>query len=40
MDKYGSPDACSYDLLIHGCAASGRLEDAMNVFDEMLKRGL
>lgn len=40
MEIYVSPDACSYDLLIHGCVASGRLEDAMNVFDEMLIRGL
>ncbi|KDO38409.1 hypothetical protein CISIN_1g038490mg, partial [Citrus sinensis] len=40
MEKYVSPDACSYNILIHGCVVSRRLEDAWKVFDEMVKRRL
>ncbi|KAH9779100.1 putative pentatricopeptide repeat-containing protein [Citrus sinensis] len=40
MEKYVSPDACSYNILIHGCVVSRRLEDAWMVFDEMLKKRL
>ncbi|KAH9723201.1 putative pentatricopeptide repeat-containing protein [Citrus sinensis] len=40
MEKYFSPDACSYNILIHGCVVSRRLEDAWKLFEEMRKRRL
>ncbi|KAK9204202.1 hypothetical protein WN943_014460 [Citrus x changshan-huyou] len=40
MEKYVGPDACSYNILMHGCVVSRRLEDAWKVFDETLKRRL
>ena len=38
--KYGTPDACTYNILIKACCRSGRLEDARYVFDEMQRRGV
>ncbi|KAJ4726473.1 Pentatricopeptide repeat [Melia azedarach] len=40
MEKCVSPDACSYNILIHRCVVSGRLGHAWRVFGEMIKRGL
>ncbi|KAM3698244.1 hypothetical protein ACB098_06G174000 [Castanea mollissima] len=38
--KYGTPDTCTYNILIKACCRSGRLEDARYVFDEMRRRGV
>ncbi|ESQ30084.1 hypothetical protein EUTSA_v10011454mg [Eutrema salsugineum] len=38
IDKFGDPDACTYNILIHGCSLSGRFDDALMLFDEMVKR--
>ncbi|PVH61630.1 hypothetical protein PAHAL_3G081400 [Panicum hallii] len=34
------PDACTYNILIRAAAASGSLEHARHLFDEMLRRGI
>ncbi|KAF5478542.1 hypothetical protein F2P56_005092 [Juglans regia] len=38
--KDGTPDACTYNILIHACCRIGSLDDAWNVFDEMQRRGV
>ncbi|KAH8494370.1 hypothetical protein H0E87_020945 [Populus deltoides] len=40
IEKLGKADACTYNLLIRGFCASGRLDDASKVFDEMTNRGV
>ncbi|OEL34437.1 putative pentatricopeptide repeat-containing protein [Dichanthelium oligosanthes] len=34
------PDACTYNILMRAAAASGSLEHARHLFDEMLQRGI
>ncbi|CAA7016497.1 unnamed protein product [Microthlaspi erraticum] len=38
IDKFGKPDACTYNILIHGYSQSGCFDDALKLFDEMVKR--
>ncbi|KAB1216467.1 hypothetical protein CJ030_MR4G002240 [Morella rubra] len=40
IDKHGTPDACTYNILIHACCRIGSLDGAWNVFDEMQRRGV
>ncbi|XP_010462215.1 PREDICTED: putative pentatricopeptide repeat-containing protein At1g53330 [Camelina sativa] len=38
VGEFGKPDACTYNILINGCSQSGCLDDALKLFDEMVKR--
>ncbi|CAH8363234.1 unnamed protein product [Eruca vesicaria subsp. sativa] len=38
IDKYGKPDACTYNILINGYSQSGCFDDALKLFDEMVKK--
>ncbi|KAL6314523.1 hypothetical protein AAG906_026859 [Vitis piasezkii] len=38
IDKFATPDVCTYNILINACCLSGSLGDAWNVFDEMLRK--
>ncbi|CAD5315422.1 unnamed protein product [Arabidopsis thaliana] len=38
IDEFGKPDACTYNILIHGCSQSGCFDDALKLFDEMVKK--
>ncbi|XP_023523314.1 putative pentatricopeptide repeat-containing protein At1g53330 [Cucurbita pepo subsp. pepo] len=40
IGNYGSPDACTFNILIHAACLCGDLDDAWEVFDEMPKRGV
>ncbi|KAL2466767.1 putative Pentatricopeptide repeat-containing protein [Abeliophyllum distichum] len=40
IEKYGSPDACTYNILINARCVKGDVEGALNMFDEMLKIGV
>ncbi|KAM7280124.1 hypothetical protein ACFE04_007258 [Oxalis oulophora] len=40
IDKYGQPDVCTFNILIHCCLVMGCFDDAFNLFDEMCHRGL
>ncbi|GMY33580.1 putative pentatricopeptide repeat-containing protein At1g53330 [Fagus crenata] len=40
IHKYGTPDACTYNILIKACCRSGSFDDACNVFDEMRRKGV
>ncbi|CAI9787706.1 unnamed protein product [Fraxinus pennsylvanica] len=40
IEKYGSPDACTYNILINARRVKGDVEGALNMFDEMIKRGV
>ncbi|KAK6134977.1 hypothetical protein DH2020_031261 [Rehmannia glutinosa] len=40
IEKYASPDACTYNILINACCMGSDLERAWNVFDEMRRRGI
>ncbi|KAJ6333069.1 hypothetical protein OIU77_009016 [Salix suchowensis] len=40
IEKLGKADACTYNLLIRGFCASGRLDDAFKVIGEMTNRGV
>ncbi|XP_010535038.1 PREDICTED: putative pentatricopeptide repeat-containing protein At1g53330 [Tarenaya hassleriana] len=37
MEKFGNPDACTYNILINGCFRNGCCDDAWRLFDEMLR---
>ncbi|KAL0662055.1 hypothetical protein Bca4012_098892 [Brassica carinata] len=34
IDKYGKPDACTYNILINGYSQSGCFDDALKLFEE------
>ncbi|CAN7084310.1 unnamed protein product [Brassica oleracea var. botrytis] len=34
IDKYGKPDACTYNILISGYSQSGCFDDALKLFEE------
>ncbi|KAH0850572.1 hypothetical protein HID58_095410, partial [Brassica napus] len=38
IDKYGKPDACTYNILINGYSQSGCFDDALKLFEEMVKK--
>ncbi|KAF2571432.1 hypothetical protein F2Q70_00005745 [Brassica cretica] len=38
IDKYGKPEACIYNILINGYSQSGCFDDALKLFDEMVKK--
>ncbi|KAF2609830.1 hypothetical protein F2Q70_00013813 [Brassica cretica] len=38
VDEYGEPDACTYNILINGFSQSGRFDEALKLFDEMVKK--
>ncbi|CAH8255519.1 unnamed protein product [Arabidopsis lyrata] len=38
IDEFGKPDACTYNILIHGCSQRGCFDDALKLFDEMVKK--
>ncbi|KAF8084024.1 hypothetical protein N665_0738s0013 [Sinapis alba] len=38
VDEYGKPDACTYNILINGYSQSGCFDDALKLFDEMVKK--
>lgn len=38
IDEYGKPDACTYNILIDGYSRSGCFDDALKLFDEMVKK--
>lgn len=40
IGNYGSPDACTFNILIHAACLCGDLDAAWDVFDEMQKRGV
>ncbi|XP_022131752.1 putative pentatricopeptide repeat-containing protein At1g53330 [Momordica charantia] len=40
IGSYGSPDACTFNILIHAAYLCGNSDDAWEVFDEMRKRGI
>ncbi|RWR85887.1 putative pentatricopeptide repeat-containing protein [Cinnamomum micranthum f. kanehirae] len=40
LDRYASPDACTYNILINASCLSNSLDDAWNLFDEMRRKGI
>ncbi|PIN12126.1 hypothetical protein CDL12_15266 [Handroanthus impetiginosus] len=40
IEKYGSPVACTYNILINACCMRSDLERARELFDEMRRRGV
>ncbi|CAN6989253.1 unnamed protein product [Brassica oleracea var. botrytis] len=38
VDEYGEPDACTYNILINGYSQSGCFDEALKLFDEMVKK--
>ncbi|KAI3457623.1 hypothetical protein Pfo_014286 [Paulownia fortunei] len=40
IEKYASPDACTYNILINACCMGSDLEIAWVLFDEMQRRGV
>ncbi|CAN8321645.1 unnamed protein product [Cochlearia groenlandica] len=40
IDEFGKPDACTYNILINGYTQRGFFDDALKLFDEMVKRKL
>ncbi|CAN6820389.1 unnamed protein product [Brassica oleracea] len=38
VDEYGEPDACTYNILISGYSQSGCFDEALKLFDEMVKK--
>ena len=38
IDKYGKPDACTCNILINGYSQSGCFDDALKLFEEMVKK--
>ncbi|KAK9138897.1 hypothetical protein Sjap_009491 [Stephania japonica] len=40
IDHYAAPDACTYNVLIKGACGNGCFDDALCLFDEMVKRGI
>ncbi|KAI4333552.1 hypothetical protein L6164_018341 [Bauhinia variegata] len=40
IDDFGSPDACTYNILINACCLRGDIEQAWKVFDQMQRNGI
>lgn len=40
IEKFGKPDACTYNIMINQCGVSGCFDEARNVFDEMHRKGV
>ncbi|KAF7822618.1 putative pentatricopeptide repeat-containing protein [Senna tora] len=40
INEYGTPDACTYNILINACCIGGDIDQAWDVFDEMLRNGV
>ncbi|KAK4373941.1 hypothetical protein RND71_004618 [Anisodus tanguticus] len=40
FEIYGTPDVCTFNILMNACCSSGDLGNAREVFDEMRKRGV
>ncbi|XP_059277864.1 putative pentatricopeptide repeat-containing protein At1g53330 [Lycium ferocissimum] len=40
FEKYGTPDVCTFNILMKMCCNRGDLRNARQVFDEMCKRGI
>ncbi|CAN7028875.1 unnamed protein product [Brassica rapa subsp. trilocularis] len=38
VGEFGKPDACTYNILINGYTQSGRFDEALKLFDEMVKK--
>ncbi|KAK7319709.1 hypothetical protein RJT34_04434 [Clitoria ternatea] len=40
VHHFGTPDACTYNILISACSSQGHVERAWKLFDEMRQRGV